>query len=75
MKKINMKKTVVFAVAIITISCNNNVEQKKETQMVKQDSVPQAAAVYACPMDTEITSDKPGQCSKCGMDLEKVEKK
>jgi hypothetical protein len=28
-----------------------------------------AAAVYYCPMDTEIVSDKPGKCSKCGMDL------
>lgn len=27
-------------------------------------------AVYACPMNCE-TSDKPGKCSKCGMNLEK----
>lgn len=25
---------------------------------------------YACPMHPEITSDEPGKCSKCGMDLE-----
>ena len=25
--------------------------------------------VYTCPMHHEITSDKPGKCSKCGMDL------
>ncbi|OHC01531.1 MAG: hypothetical protein A3H23_07010 [Planctomycetes bacterium RIFCSPLOWO2_12_FULL_40_19] len=25
--------------------------------------------VYTCPMDTEVTSDKPGNCSKCGMNL------
>lgn len=24
---------------------------------------------YSCPMHAEITSDKPGKCSKCGMDL------
>jgi hypothetical protein len=29
------------------------------------------AANYACPMHPEVTSDKPGKCSKCGMDLEK----
>jgi hypothetical protein len=27
------------------------------------------AIVYACPMHPEVTSDKPGKCSKCGMDL------
>lgn len=25
--------------------------------------------VYVCPMHSEVTSDKPGKCSKCGMDL------
>ncbi len=35
------------------------------------DAQPAAAAtVYACPMHPEVTSDKPGKCSKCGMDLE-----
>ncbi len=36
---------------------------------IKQDM----AMVYMCPMHNEITSEKPGQCPKCGMDL--VEKK
>ncbi len=30
--------------------------------------------VYACPMHPEITSDKPGTCPKCGMDLEQQKK-
>ena len=25
---------------------------------------------YTCPMHPEVTSDKPGSCPKCGMDLE-----
>ncbi len=29
------------------------------------------AATYACPMHPEVTSTKPGKCSKCGMALEK----
>ena len=33
-----------------------------------------ASAAYACPMHPEITSDKPGKCSKCGMALVKKEK-
>ncbi len=28
-------------------------------------------ATYACPMHPEVTSDKPGKCPKCGMDLVK----
>ena len=28
-------------------------------------------AMYACPMHPEVTSTKPGKCSKCGMALEK----
>ncbi len=32
-----------------------------------------AAATYACPMHPNITSDAPGKCSECGMNLDKVE--
>ncbi len=28
--------------------------------------------IYECPMKCEDASDKPGECSKCGMDLKKV---
>ena len=31
-------------------------------------------AMYHCPMHPEVTSDKPGKCSKCGMNLEKTTK-
>ncbi len=31
--------------------------------------------VYECPMKCEPASDKPGECSKCGMDLKKVSMK
>jgi len=33
-----------------------------------------SAATYACPMHPDVTSDKPGKCSKCGMDLVKSKK-
>jgi len=28
------------------------------------------ATTYVCPMHPEVTSDRPGRCSKCGMNLE-----
>lgn len=30
---------------------------------------PAVTASYACPMHADVTNDKPGKCSKCGMDL------
>lgn len=36
-------------------------------------STPTAPKVlYRCPMHTEVTSDQPGKCWKCGMTLERV---
>jgi hypothetical protein len=32
------------------------------------------STLYACPMHPDVTSDKPGKCSKCGMKLEKKTK-
>jgi Cu(I)/Ag(I) efflux system membrane fusion protein len=32
-----------------------------------------AVGLYYCPMDPEVTSDKPGRCPKCGMNLIKRE--
>lgn len=32
------------------------------------------AAQYSCPMHPDMTSDKPGKCSKCGMELIKKTK-
>jgi len=29
------------------------------------------ASAYYCPMHTEVSSDKPGRCPKCGMQLTK----
>lgn len=38
---------------------------------VMEKSKPAASAIYSCSMHPEITSEKPGKCSKCGMDLTK----
>jgi transcription initiation factor IIE alpha subunit len=30
--------------------------------------------IYVCPMHSEVKSDKPGKCSKCGMNLKAEER-
>ena len=43
----------------------------KSPKELKAKAEMQAMANYACPMHPEVTSDKPGKCTKCGMALVK----
>jgi hypothetical protein len=36
-------------------------------------SAEKAAAPYSCPMHPDVTSDRPGRCPKCGMELRRSE--
>lgn len=65
-------KIIISGLALASFfifSCNNGA--KKDTvgteNLIQSDTI----AAYTCPMHPEIKSDKPGQCSECGMDLEK----
>jgi Heavy metal binding domain len=49
--------------------CNDKMK-KMETKKTKK----MAVMNYSCPMHPEVTSDKPGKCPKCGMDLVKQKK-
>jgi hypothetical protein len=37
--------------------------------VVESASEPLSATGYTCPMHPDVTSEKPGQCPKCGMNL------
>lgn len=69
-----MKKPILIAVSILFVlvyaACNNQEKKENATEQTTN-----GGTKYACPMHPEVTSDKPGQCTKCGMDLEKVEGK
>lgn len=63
---------VGLALAVFAVAGCGKKEQSGEAPVVPVDTaqtVQPAAIVYYCPMDPEIVSDKPGKCSKCGMDL------
>ena len=61
-----MKKILVLAVAFLFTSVGIFAQEKagkKDTAHHHQ------ATVYTCPMHPDVTSDKPGKCPKCGMNL------
>lgn len=64
-----MKKLFVLFI-LVAAACTTNAQtpQQKKPQEKKAE-----AKTYVCPMHADVVSDKPGKCSKCGMNL--VEKK
>jgi hypothetical protein len=70
-----MKKQIITAALLFTVtmfinSCGSNNSETK-TERTEQIEI----AKYQCPMkcEGEKTYNKPGQCPKCNMDLQKVE--
>lgn len=61
----------------LMLSCNNQSNQNESNQGQIEDTTStkqqEVAEAYTCPMHPEVTSDQPGQCPKCGMDLVKKE--
>jgi len=65
MKSLNMLVMAAFAILSFSVFAQEGGEQKSTPNSKQQ---PQKT-VYSCSMHPEVTSDKPGKCSKCGMDL------
>lgn len=63
-KKVDVKKTKKVEKAQVI-----KPDLKPKSQISPQQSKPQSQITYTCPMHSEVTSDKPGRCPKCGMDL------
>lgn len=71
-----MKAKFISLVIMTTmLSFNQNIfaQQTREKQdtIIIQDST---KTMFTCPMHPEVISDKPGTCSKCSMELVKLEK-
>ena len=71
-------RTLIISAIIVAgigiISCNgssdSNTSKTTNTPPAKSTTVGQKE-FYTCAMDTDVISDKPGKCPKCGMDLTK----
>jgi len=63
-----MKKLMIiiaFAGLMFSISaCDHQAEKAGTSKKVKKKK-----GKYFCTMNPDVTSDKPGTCSKCGMEL------
>lgn len=69
------KELAAYAAKTITVkgklATRDGINLLENVEIVS--ATPAAATTYTCPMHPEVTSDKAGKCSKCGMNL--VEKK
>jgi transcription initiation factor IIE alpha subunit len=60
-----MKKFMMLLIAALSISTVSVFAQEKAG---KKDTT-QHSVLYSCTMHPNVTSDKPGKCPECGMDL------
>ncbi len=74
-------KVILSAFTVLSFalaSCNNNTSTETKSEATKSDTAANMTVaagekvIYQCPMHPEETSDKPGKCPKCGMDMERV---
>lgn len=61
-----MKKVIILIIAITTSFGSFAQKAKANSDANKSNNV---ISTYSCPMHPDEVSDKPGKCSKCGMDL------
>ena len=58
---------VLVILALPLIACEKSTPPAPESKSAAPAS--SAGSHYVCPMDPDVTSDKPGRCPKCGMEL------
>lgn len=61
-----MKKVIILLIAITTSFGSFAQKAKANSEANKGGTI---VSTYSCPMHPDEVSDKPGKCSKCGMDL------
>jgi len=71
--KAKVESKVIVKPQIKEVQKSDKKEAKTLSKPLPQKS--QNQVMYVCPMQTEVTSNKPGTCPKCGMDLVEKESK
>ena len=67
-------KLIIIAAIIALLGAGYIYTQQKESNEKKETTKSTAKKdVYVCPMHLDVKSDKPGKCTKCGMNLVKQE--
>ena len=61
MKSLKMLLMAAFSIMTITVFSQEKAGKIDTTQHT---------SLYTCPMHSDVVSDKPGKCPKCGMDLQ-----
>jgi Cu(I)/Ag(I) efflux system membrane fusion protein len=69
MKTIKMLMMAAFTILCLGVYAQADVKTNAEVTKQKKDK-----QTYSCPMHPSVTSDKPGKCSQCGMDMLKSPK-
>ena len=64
-----MKSIMVVLLFPLLFAVGISQEKSDETTVGEKTTTTQAQQQYSCPMHPEVTSGKPGKCSKCGMNL------
>lgn len=68
-------KKLFFITLIVTLSATTLFAQQQKPKTKTEKKADKVKIQYTCPMDTDVLSNKPGKCPKCGMTLVKKEAK
>jgi hypothetical protein len=74
MKKFRLM-IMVSAMMVFAAACNNS--NRSANPATGEESTNKSQTTenvkYTCPMHTDVVSDKPGECPKCGMTLVRMD--